>query len=134
MKRFLCSSITALFAFMFLAMSCSRDNDVNPVYTAKLEMTHTGEFINGKISYKNEKGELVSILVNEELVSGRSKTISFNVTKGFASYVNVNLVDLYGDLKIKWTITDQNGKAYQTWDRTLSRNGGNAKDLYEETF
>jgi hypothetical protein len=120
---------------MFLAMSCSRDNNnVTPIYTAKLEMTHTGEFINGKISYKKENGEIISILANEEFVSGKTKTVSFNVTKGFASYINVNIIDLYGDLKIRWTITDQYGKTYQTWDRNLSRTGGNTKDLYEEVF
>ncbi len=136
MKRFLCSSITALFAFILMisVMSCSRDNEVSPVYTAKLEMTHTGDFINGKVFYKNEKGELVSIIANDVFVSGETKTVSFNVSKGFASQININLVDLYGNFIIKWTISDQNGKIYQIWDRKISRTGGNAKDLYEEIF
>ena len=61
--------------------------------------------------------------------------ISFEVNKGFKSFVEGKATDIYGNLFVKWTVTKTyTGARVQNWSTSFtSYTGQNFTDSYKET-
>ncbi len=136
MKKFLSKrSIFAgalAFVLVFIFSSCSRDKDDDAIYTAKLQVQYQGNnSINGSVTYRDANGNKRKIYLR----SGMSESISFEVNKGFKSFVEVKATDIYGNLFVKWTVTKTyTGARVQNWSTSFtSYTGQNFTDSYKET-
>ena len=86
----------------FIVSSCSRDKDDDAIYTAKLQVQHhsnnsRNSAANGSVTYRDANGNKRKIYLR----SGMSENISFEVNKGFKSFVEVKATDIYGNLFVK---------------------------------
>ena len=116
----------------FIVSSCSRDKDDDAIYTAKLQVQYQGNnSINGSVTYRDANGNKRKIYLR----SGISENISFEVNKGFKSFVEVKATDIYGNLFVKWTVTKTyTGARVQNWSTSFtSYTGQNFTDSYKET-
>ena len=120
----------------FIVSSCSRDKDDDAVYTAKLQVQHhsnnsRNSTANGSVTYRDANGNKRKIYLR----SGMSENISFEVNKGFKSFVEVKATDIYGNLFVKWTVTKTyTGARVQNWSTSFtSYTGQNFTDSYKET-
>ena len=116
----------------FIVSSCSRDKDDDAIYTAKLQVQYQGNnSINGSVTYRDANGNKRKIYLR----SGMSESISFEVNKGFKSFVEVKATDIYGNLFVKWTVTKTyTGARVQNWSTSFtSYTGQNFTDSYKET-
>ena len=94
MKKFLSKRSILLGALAlvlgFIVSSCSRDKDDDAIYTAKLQVQYQGNnSINGTVTYRDANGNKRKIYLR----SGMSESISFEVNKGFKSFVEVKATD-----------------------------------------
>ena len=115
----------------FIVSSCSRDKD-DAIYTAKLQVQYQGNnSINGSVTYRDANGNKRKIYLR----SGMSESISFEVNKGFKSFVEVKATDIYGNLFVKWTVTKTyTGARVQNWSTSFtSYTGQDFTDSYKET-
>ena len=108
----------------FIVSSCSRDKDDDAIYTAKLQVQHhsnnsRNSTANGSVTYRDANGNKRKIYLR----SGMSENISFEVNKGFKSFVEVKATDIYGNLFVKWTVTTS----------FTSYKGQDFTDSYKET-
>ena len=116
----------------FIVSSCSRDKDDDTIYTAKLQVQYQGNnSINGSVTYRDANGNKRKIYLR----SGMSESISFEVNKGFKSFVEVKATDIYGNLFVKWTVTKTyTGARVQNWSTNFtSYTGQGITDSYKET-
>ena len=120
----------------FIVSSCSRDKDDDAVYTAKLQVQHhsnnsRNSTANGSVTYRDANGNKRKIYLR----SGMSENISFEVNKGFKSFVEVKATDIYGNLFVKWTVTKTyTGARVQNWSTNFtSYTGQGITDSYKET-
>jgi len=120
----------------FIVSSCSRDKDDDAVYTAKLQVQHhsnnsRNSTANGSVTYRDANGNKRKIYLR----SGMSENISFEVNKGFKSFVEVKATDIYGNLFVKWTVTKTyTGTRVQNWSTNFtSYTGQGITDSYKET-
>ena len=118
----------------FIVSSCSRDKDDDAIYTAKLQVQYQGNnSINGSVTYRDANGNKRKIYLR----SGRSENISFEVNKGFKSFVEVKATDIYGNLFVKWTVTKTyTGARVQNWSTSFTSYTGQRQsftDSYKET-
>ena len=116
----------------FIVSSCSRDKDDDAIYTAKLQVQYQGNnSINGSVTYRDANGNKRKIYLR----SGMSESISFEVNKGFKSFVEVKATDIYGNLFVKWTVTKTyTGARVQNWSTSFtSYTGQDFTDSYKET-
>ena len=118
----------------FIVSSCSRDKDDDAIYTAKLQVQYQGNnSINGSVTYRDANGNKRKIYLR----SGISKNISFEVNKGFKSFVEVKATDIYGNLFVKWTVTKTyTGARVQNWSTSFTSYTGQRQsftDSYKET-
>ena len=118
----------------FIVSSCSRDKDDDAVYTAKLQVQYQGNnSINGSVTYRDANGNKRKIYLR----SGMSENISFEVNKGFKSFVEVKATDIYGNLFVKWTVTKTyTGARVQNWSTSFTSYTGQRQsftDSYKET-
>jgi|GEM_PF-265335 len=123
-------------ALGFIVSSCSRDKDDDAVYTAKLQVQHhsnnsRNSTANGSVTYRDANGNKRKIYLR----SGMSENISFEVNKGFKSFVEVKATDIYGNLFVKWTVTKTyTGARVQNWSTNFtSYTGQGITDSYKET-
>jgi len=119
-------------ALGFIVSSCSRDKDDDAIYTAKLQVQYQGNnSINGSVTYRDANGNKRKIYLR----SGMSENISFEVNKGFKSFVEVKATDIYGNLFVKWTVTKTyTGARVQNWSTSFtSYTGQDFTDSYKET-
>ena len=121
-------------ALGFIVSSCSRDKDDDAVYTAKLQVQYQGNnSINGSVTYRDANGNKRKIYLR----SGMSENISFEVNKGFKSFVEVKATDIYGNLFVKWTVTKTyTGARVQNWSTSFTSYTGQRQsftDSYKET-
>jgi lipoprotein len=115
----------------FIVSSCSRDKD-DAIYTAKLQVQYQGNnSINGSVTYRDANGNKRKIYLRR----GMSESISFEVNKGFKSFVEVKATDIYGNLFVKWTVTKTyTGARVQNWSTSFtSYTGQDFTDSYKET-
>ena len=138
MKKFLSkrSILVGVLALVlgFIVSSCSRDKDDDAVYTAKLQVQYQGNnSINGSVTYRDANGNKRKIYLR----SGMSESISFEVNKGFKSFVEVKATDIYGNLFVKWTVTKTyTGARVQNWSTSFTSYTGQRQsftDSYKET-
>ena len=120
----------------FIVSSCSRDKDDDAIYTAKLQVQHhsnnsRNSIANGSVTYRDANGNKRKIYLR----SGISENISFEVNKGFKSFVEVKATDIYGNLFVKWTVTKTyTGARVQNWSTNFtSYTGQGITDSYKET-
>ena len=118
----------------FIISSCSRDKDDDAIYTAKLQVQYQGNnSINGSVTYRDANGNKRKIYLR----SGISENISFEVNKGFKSFVEVKATDIYGNLFVKWTVTKTyTGARVQNWSTSFTSYTGQRQsftDSYKET-
>lgn len=120
----------------FIVSSCSRDKDDDAIYTAKLQVQHhsnnsRNSTANGSVTYRDANGNKRKIYLR----SGMSENISFEVNKGFKSFVEVKATDIYGNLFVKWTVTKTyTGARVQNWSTNFtSYTGQGITDSYKET-
>jgi len=118
----------------FIVSSCSRDKDDDTIYTAKLQVQYQGNnSINGSVTYRDANGNKRKIYLR----SGMSENISFEVNKGFKSFVEVKATDIYGNLFVKWTVTKTyTGARVQNWSTSFTSYTGQRQsftDSYKET-
>jgi lipoprotein len=118
----------------FIISSCSRDKDDDAIYTAKLQVQYQGNnSINGSVTYRDANGNKRKIYLR----SGISENISFEVNKGFKSFVEVKATDIYGNLFVKWTVTKTyTGARVQNWSTSFTSYTGQKQsftDSYKET-
>ena len=120
----------------FIVSSCSRDKDDDAIYTAKLQVQHhsnnsRNSTANGSVTYRDANGNKRKIYLR----SGMSENISFEVNKGFKSFVEVKATDIYGNLFVKWTVTKTyTGTRVQNWSTNFtSYTGQGITDSYKET-
>ena len=118
----------------FIVSSCSRDKDDDAIYTAKLQVQYQGNnSINGTVTYRDANGNKRKIYLR----SGMSENISFEVNKGFKSFVEVKATDIYGNLFVKWTVTKTyTGARVQNWSTSFTSYTGQRQsftDSYKET-
>ena len=118
----------------FIISSCSRDKDDDAIYTAKLQVQYQGNnSINGSVTYRDANGNKRKIYLR----SGMSESISFEVNKGFKSFVEVKATDIYGNLFVKWTVTKTyTGARVQNWSTSFTSYTGQKQsftDSYKET-
>ena len=120
----------------FIVSSCSRDKDDDAIYTAKLQVQHhsnnsRNSTANGSVTYRDANGNKRKIYLR----SGISENISFEVNKGFKSFVEVKATDIYGNLFVKWTVTKTyTGARVQNWSTNFtSYTGQGITDSYKET-
>ena len=118
----------------FIVSSCSRDKDDDAIYTAKLQVQYQGNnSINGSVTYRDANGNKRKIYLR----SGMSESISFEVNKGFKSFVEVKATDIYGNLFVKWTVTKTyTGARVQNWSTSFTSYTGQKQsftDSYKET-
>ena len=116
----------------FIVSSCSRDKDDDAIYTAKLQVQYQGNnSINGSVTYRDANGNKRKIYLRR----GMSESISFEVNKGFKSFVEVKATDIYGNLFVKWTVTKTyTGARVQNWSTSFtSYTGQDFTDSYKET-
>ncbi len=118
----------------FIISSCSRDKDDDAIYTAKLQVQYQGNnSINGSVTYRDANGNKRKIYLR----SGMSENISFEVNKGFKSFVEVKATDIYGNLFVKWTVTKTyTGARVQNWSTSFTSYTGQRQsftDSYKET-
>ena len=118
----------------FIVSSCSRDKDDDAIYTAKLQVQYQGNnSINGSVTYRDANGNKRKIYLR----SGISENISFEVNKGFKSFVEVKAIDIYGNLFVKWTVTKTyTGARVQNWSTSFTSYTGQRQsftDSYKET-
>ncbi len=118
----------------FIVSSCSRDKDDDAIYTAKLQVQYQGNnSINGSVTYRDANGNKRKIYLR----SGMSENISFEVNKGFKSFVEVKATDIYGNLFVKWTVTKTyTGARVQNWSTSFTSYTGQRQsftDSYKET-
>jgi len=118
----------------FIVSSCSRDKDDDAIYTAKLQVQYQGNnSINGSVTYRDANGNKRKIYLR----SGISENISFEVNKGFKSFVEVKATDIYGNLFVKWTVTKTyTGARVQNWSTSFTSYTGQRQsftDSYKET-
>ena len=113
----------------FIVSSCSRDK-------AKLQVQHhsnnsRNSTANGSVTYRDANGNKRKIYLR----SGMSESISFEVNKGFKSFVEVKATDIYGNLFVKWTVTKTyTGARVQNWSTNFtSYTGQGITDSYKET-
>ena len=121
-------------ALGFIISSCSRDKDDDAIYTAKLQVQYQGNnSINGSVTYRDANGNKRKIYLR----SGMSENISFEVNKGFKSFVEVKATDIYGNLFVKWTVTKTyTGARVQNWSTSFTSYTGQRQsftDSYKET-
>jgi lipoprotein len=121
-------------ALGFIVSSCSRDKDDDAIYTAKLQVQYQGNnSINGSVTYRDANGNKRKIYLR----SGMSENISFEVNKGFKSFVEVKATDIYGNLFVKWTVTKTyTGARVQNWSTSFTSYTGQRQsftDSYKET-
>ena len=122
MKKYLSkrSILVGAFALVlgFIVSSCSRDKDDDAIYTAKLQVQYQGNnSINGSVTYRDANGNKRKIYLR----SGMSESISFEVNKGFKSFVEVKATDIYGNLFVKWTVTKTyTGTRVQNWSTNFT--------------
>ena len=121
-------------ALGFIVSSCSRDKDDDAIYTAKLQVQYQGNnSINGSVTYRDANGNKRKIYLR----SGISENISFEVNKGFKSFVEVKATDIYGNLFVKWTVTKTyTGARVQNWSTSFTSYTGQRQsftDSYKET-
>ena len=138
MKKFL-SKISILVGVLalvlgFIVSSFSRDKDYDAVYTAKLQVQYQGNnSINGSVTYRDANGNKRKIYLR----NGISENISFEVNKGFKSFVEVKAADIYGNLFVKWTVTKTyTGARVQNWSTSFTSYTGQRQsftDSYKET-
>jgi len=106
----------------FIVSSCSRDKDDDAIYTAKLQVQHhsnnsRNSTANGSVTYRDANGNKRKIYLR----SGMSENISFEVNKGFKSFVEVKATDIYGNLFVKWTVTKTyTGTRVQNWSTNFT--------------
>ena len=117
----------------FIVSSCSRDKD-DAIYTAKLQVQYQGNnSINGSVTYRDANGNKRKIYLRR----GMSESISFEVNKGFKSFVEVKATDIYGNLFVKWTVTKTyTGARVQNWSTSFTSYTGQRQsftDSYKET-
>lgn len=117
----------------FIVSSCSRDKD-DAIYTAKLQVQYQGNnSINSSVTYRDANGNKRKIYLR----SGISESISFEVNKGFKSFVEVKATDIYGNLFVKWTVTKTyTGARVQNWSTSFTSYTGQRQsftDSYKET-
>ena len=117
----------------FIVSSCSRDKD-DAIYTAKLQVQYQGNnSINGSVTYRDANGNKRKIYLRR----GMSESISFEVNKGFKSFVEVKATDIYGNLFVKWTVTKTyTGARVQNWSTSFTSYTGQKQsftDSYKET-
>lgn len=138
MKKFLSKRsilVSALALVLgFIVSSCSRDKDDDAIYTAKLQVQYQGNnSINGSVTYRDANGNKRKIYLR----SGISENISFEVNKGFKSFVEVKATDIYGNLFVKWTVTKTyTGARVQNWSTSFTSYTGQRQsftDSYKET-
>ena len=138
MKKFLSkrSILVGVLALVlgFIVSSCSRDKDDDAIYTAKLQVQYQGNnSINGSVTYRDANGNKRKIYLR----SGMSESISFEVNKGFKSFVEVKATDIYGNLFVKWTVTKTyTGARVQNWSTSFTSYTGQRQsftDSYKET-
>ena len=138
MKKFLSkrSILVGVLALVlgFIVSSCSRDKDDDAVYTAKLQVQYQGNnSINGSVTYRDSNGNKRKIYLR----NGISENISFEVNKGFKSFVEVKATDIYGNLFVKWTVTKTyTGARVQNWSTSFTSYTGQRHsftDSYKET-
>ena len=138
MKKFLSkrSILVGVLALVlgFIVSSCSRDKDDDAIYTAKLQVQYQGNnSINGSVTYRDANGNKRKIYLR----SGMSENISFEVNKGFKSFVEVKATDIYGNLFVKWTVTKTyTGARVQNWSTSFTSYTGQRQsftDSYKET-
>lgn len=138
MKKFLSkrSILVGVLALVlgFIVSSCSRDKDDDAVYTAKLQVQYQGNnSINGSVTYRDANGNKRKIYLR----NGISENISFEVNKGFKSFVEVKAADIYGNLFVKWTVTKTyTGARVQNWSTSFTSYTGQRQsftDSYKET-
>lgn len=138
MKKFLSkrSILVGVLALVlgFIVSSCSRDKDDDAVYTAKLQVQYQGNnSINGSVTYRDANGNKRKIYLR----NGISENISFEVNKGFKSFVEVKATDIYGNLFVKWTVTKTyTGARVQNWSTSFTSYTGQRQsftDSYKET-
>lgn len=140
MKKFLSkrSILVGVLALVlgFIVSSCSRDKDDDAIYTAKLQVQHhsnnsRNSTANGSVTYRDANGNKRKIYLR----SGMSENISFEVNKGFKSFVEVKATDIYGNLFVKWTVTKTyTGARVQNWSTNFtSYTGQGITDSYKET-
>ena len=138
MKKFLSKRSILLGALAlvlgFIVSSCSRDKDDDAIYTAKLQVQYQGNnSINGTVTYRDANGNKRKIYLR----SGMSENISFEVNKGFKSFVEVKATDIYGNLFVKWTVTKTyTGARVQNWSTSFTSYTGQRQsftDSYKET-
>ena len=118
----------------FIVSSCSRDKDDDAIYTAKLQVQYQGNnSINGSVTYRDANGNKRKIYLR----SGMLENISFEVNKGFKSFVEVKATDIYGNLFVKWTVTKTyTGARVQNWSTSFTSYTGQRQsftDSYKET-
>ena len=118
----------------FIVSFCSRDKDDDAIYTAKLQVQYQGNnSINGSVTYRDANGNKRKIYLR----SGMSENISFEVNKGFKSFVEVKATDIYGNLFVKWTVTKTyTGARVQNWSTSFTSYTGQRQsftDSYKET-
>jgi lipoprotein len=118
----------------FIVSSCSRDKDDDAIYTAKLQVQYQGNnSINGSVTYRDANGNKRKIYLR----SGISENISFEVNKGFKSFIEVKATDIYGNLFVKWTVTKTyTGARVQNWSTSFTSYTGQRQsftDSYKET-
>ena len=120
----------------FIVSSCSRDKDDDAIYTAKLQVQHQSSnprnsAVNGSVTYRDANGNKRKIYLR----SGMLENISFEVNKGFKSFVEVKATDIYGNLFVKWTVTKTyTGARVQNWSTSFtSYTGQDFTDSYKET-
>ena len=120
----------------FIVSSCSRDKDDDAIYTAKLQVQHhsnnsRNSTANGSVTYRDANGNKRKIYLR----SGISENISFEVNKGFKSFIEVKATDIYGNLFVKWTVTKTyTGARVQNWSTNFtSYTGQGITDSYKET-
>ena len=120
----------------FIVSSCSRDKDDDAIYTAKLQVQHhsnnsRNSTANGSVTYRDANGNKRKIYLR----SGMSENISFEVNKGFKSFVEVKATDIYGNLFVKWTVTKTyTGTRVQNWSTNFtSYTEQGITDSYKET-
>lgn len=121
-------------ALGFIVSSCSRDKDDDAIYTAKLQVQYQGNnSINGSVTYRDANGNKRKIYLR----NGISENISFEVNKGFKSFVEVKATDIYGNLFVKWTVTKTyTGARVQNWSTSFTSYTGQRQsftDSYKET-
>ena len=114
----------------------TREKYDDAIYTAKLQVQHhsnnsRNSTANGSVTYRDANGNKRKIYLR----SGMSESISFEVNKGFKSFVEVKATDIYGNLFVKWTVTKTyTGARVQNWSTNFtSYTGQGITDSYKET-